>query len=387
MGRNPFHNSQVPGLQEMNEEILVHVTNTLGNSMVEWYGKHPSTCMPGEMNAWNNELGHDLNQPLQEGKCHCSQNWNSCDSLGTFQDSDSVMSDDGASPDSLRDWADLEICDDVFDCSGLPPDVSYVEREIRRGKDLSDIEAKLSIRVSNRASDEVFIGGAVTGIPIGMQGGIEPDECDEDINELCDSSFYDECEPTLIGAFHAFRVDPFPVEAVPIEAPILVEGHLLLDSGGGFGLAQSCEAKQPPRGHIRHKRVCRAQKQRRSRSLEIARENSSRRSKRSKRFWVKSRSPSRFPAIQEQDAEDLSLIANEMELGDFCRRLRLNDPTLTQVRIDGDLARAKAMELEQAMEYSLADWCLKPVWDRSTGRTEKPSYVMFQRTLQGSIFA
>ena len=383
MGRNPFRNSPVPGLQEMNEEILVHVTNKLGNSMVEWYGKHPSTCMPGEVNAWNDELGHDLNQSLQEGKCHCAQTWNSCNSLGTFQDSDTVMSDDvGGSPGSLRDWEGLKIGENAFDCSSLPPDIAYVDRERRGGEDLGD--AMYSENFPDRAPDEVFLGESFAEIPIGMQVGIEQVECDEDINELCDSSFFDECEPTtLIGAF---QVDPFPVEAVPIEASVLVKGHLLRDSREGIGLARSCEAKQPPDGHIQHKKIARPPKQRRSRSLEKTRDNSSRRSKRSKRFWVKSRSPSRCPTIQEQDAQDLSLIANEMELGDFCRRLLLSDPTLTQVRIDGDLARSKAMELEQAMECSLADWCLKPVWDRSTGRTEKPSYVMFQRTVRGSTY-
>ena len=177
---------------------------------------------------------------------------------------------------------------------------------------------------------------------------------------------------------------PYPVEAVPVKASIFAEYNFLRDREGIAG-AQEHERKHPTGEHSQQKRLIRVQSHRRTRSLERKAGGLSRRSKRAKRFWEKPRSPPRFPTRQEQEAQtypNLCLIANEMELNDFCRRLGLSDPTLTQVRIDGDLARSKAKEMNEAMASSLDDWCLKPVWDRSTGRTEKPSYVMFRRGMQ-----
>ncbi|CAB9502567.1 expressed unknown protein [Seminavis robusta] len=60
---NPCHHSPVKILQQMNETILVQVTNTLGNSMMDWYEQYPDTCLPGEANEWNKEI---IQQPQEE---------------------------------------------------------------------------------------------------------------------------------------------------------------------------------------------------------------------------------------------------------------------------------------------------------------------------------
>lgn len=49
---NPLADSPIPALRNMNEEQFVTIVNTLGNAMVEWYVKFPSSCLEGEANAW-----------------------------------------------------------------------------------------------------------------------------------------------------------------------------------------------------------------------------------------------------------------------------------------------------------------------------------------------
>ena len=212
---------------------------------------------------------------------------------------------------------------------------------------------------------------------------------DEEFDSLCDGGFREECESESTVPIGSFRVEGFPVEASAfargdrlhdsddlsiVEAlptPLACSSSILDD-------AYPYEEKRPGRSTLRE-RLGRFQTHLRSRSLEKKRTRSARRST---RFWAKSRRrPSRFSALREPRVyRDLSIIANETELGDFCRRIRQNDPTPEQVHIDGDLARSNAIELNEAMVSSSDDWRLKPVWDTSTGRSEKPSYVMFRPT-------
>lgn len=49
---NPLADSPIPALRNMNEDQFVAVINTLGNAMMAWYTKFPSSCLEGEANAW-----------------------------------------------------------------------------------------------------------------------------------------------------------------------------------------------------------------------------------------------------------------------------------------------------------------------------------------------
>ena len=81
-----FRTSPVPTLRRMKDSILVQVTNTLGNAMVEWYNQHPDTCLPGEAHEWVVEsfLGSDRN---------VESDHTAGGSLGTWAPSDAYMSD------------------------------------------------------------------------------------------------------------------------------------------------------------------------------------------------------------------------------------------------------------------------------------------------------
>lgn len=48
----PLTGCRIPEILSMHDNLLVQVTNQLGNSMLDWYERYPSSCLPGEENPW-----------------------------------------------------------------------------------------------------------------------------------------------------------------------------------------------------------------------------------------------------------------------------------------------------------------------------------------------
>lgn len=132
-GNDPFRNSQVTALRQMNEAMLVQVVNTLGNSMVKWFEQHPSTCLPGEVDEWIAET---------RGKSQDSD-YSGVEkgSVGTFAASDDNLSD--APMQDIQCLSDTQMSDDE-----IPQAVSDCFRDFS----ISHLRPYESPRVAGRAS-------------------------------------------------------------------------------------------------------------------------------------------------------------------------------------------------------------------------------------------
>ncbi|CAB9526908.1 expressed unknown protein [Seminavis robusta] len=390
---SPLLNSPAVELQQLNETLLVQAVNVLGNSMVEWFHKFPSSCLPGEENAW---LEQFQQQPQQfaSGGPHTRVESDGClttmqidsdiggmevGSVGTYDGSEEMQA---ALSDDDRVTLASHYLSEFSLSSDNPQDRTPTEQWHFTGIVVGEGE-----QVGERICIADWLGAeeARQGAREGKL--LNPKNHQPQLKGLPGTRIRARAEWSPVCRDQEHNRAMQDAEWAPVcrdeeHNRAMQDADQAQKERGTSKVSEARTASQKRlfqrlqsnlRGKTSEKKRTRIDRERRPSRPWTASSPKANRSSRN-------RSSSPDEGRWEQHAyPDQSAITNEAQLNILFRRLRHNDPTLKQVRIAGDLALAKALELTQALGPNFYHWDLRPVWDKSTNRNEKPSYLVLKQ--------